>query len=1008
MIPQQLTLKNFLSYHEATLDFRGLHTACICGPNGAGKSSLLEAITWVLWGQTRAASDEDAINSAASEARVDFIFQTDGQTYRVIRSRRRGGNSTLELQVQTGQGKFRSLTGKAVRATQQEIIALLKLDYDTFINSAYLRQGRADEFMMRRPSERKQILADLLKLDRYEQLGDRAKDLSRQFKGQAEQLVRGLEQMEEQLAQIEAIATQRQAVRERLETLSQTQERERVQLQQLRELAQQRQALQQHLDWQQQQYQSLVRDGDRLRQDRETFAKELAQLQQFVAREAEIEAQYQRYLSLQKQEETFAAKFQAFQKAREKLTQLRQQQSEQINELDLQKRTHSSQLESLQGQLQETREILASSEEVREALVQLQAHREQLQKLDELQHHVAPLLQRRQVICAEIDRASARLNARLEQLQATESQLNEQMEAVPQVKSQVLQVERELKELEKKQVYRQRVEEKGQERKNFQQRLQENQRLYERQMGELSQKLELLKTPGAACPVCDRALDNNLLEHVVGKTQKEYQEIEQQFWVLREQMTACERELQLLRAEYRQLADELKPYDQLLQRRGKLSAKLDNTDEIKSRMAEIAAEKAKLERSLSIGNYAMELHEELQALDGELQRLNYDEKTHAIARGEEKRWRWAEIKQAKIDDAKRRQTQLAAKEPQLQAKIAELEAAILKLQQDSPLQKQIVALEQQVEQIGYDPQQHRSLSQERQKAQSWELKYQQIEQSKQQLPRQRERLAQLDESCRVKESEKKLCESQLKELTEQIGQTTDYRDAIQKLEWQIQQRRQKLDEAIAQQGKLEQTLAQLETLQKQYEDSKTRLDKLKRQQNIYQELAQAFGKNGIQALMIENVLPQLEAQTNHILSRLTGNQLHVQFITQKAGKGRSKKKAAKLIDTLDIHINDARGTRSYETYSGGEGFRINFAIRLALAKLLAQRSGTSLQMLIVDEGFGTQDSEGCDRLIAAINAISSDFACILAVTHMPQFKEAFQHRIEVRKTEKGSILAIAS
>ena len=64
-------------------------------------------------------------------------------------------------------------------------------------------------------------------------------------------------------------------------------------------------------------------------------------------------------------------------------------------------------------------------------------------------------------------------------------------------------------------------------------------------------------------------------------------------------------------------------------------------------------------------------------------------------------------------------------------------------------------------------------------------------------------------------------------------------------------------------------------------------------------------------------------------------------------------------------------------------------------------------MLIVDEGFGTQDSEGCDRLIAAINAIASDFSCILTVTHMPHFKEAFQARIEVHKTESGSQLHLS-
>ncbi|HHP7244889.1 MAG TPA: SbcC/MukB-like Walker B domain-containing protein, partial [Elainellaceae cyanobacterium] len=156
------------------------------------------------------------------------------------------------------------------------------------------------------------------------------------------------------------------------------------------------------------------------------------------------------------------------------------------------------------------------------------------------------------------------------------------------------------------------------------------------------------------------------------------------------------------------------------------------------------------------------------------------------------------------------------------------------------------------------------------------------------------------------------------------------------------------------------------------------------------------------SLMIENVLPQLEAEANQILGRLSANQLHVQFVTQRAGR----RKSSRLIDTLDILIADIQGTRPYETYSGGEAFRVNFAIRLALARLLAQRSGTSLQMLIVDEGFGTQDAAGCDRLISAINAIASDFACILTVTHMPHLKEAFQTRIEVQKTPDGSTLQL--
>ncbi len=99
MIPLKLVLKNFLSYREATLDFRGLHTACICGANGAGKSSLLEAIAWAVWGQSRAAAEDDVIHIGTQEAQVDFTFSNNQQTYRIIRSRYRGQSSSLEFQV---------------------------------------------------------------------------------------------------------------------------------------------------------------------------------------------------------------------------------------------------------------------------------------------------------------------------------------------------------------------------------------------------------------------------------------------------------------------------------------------------------------------------------------------------------------------------------------------------------------------------------------------------------------------------------------------------------------------------------------------------------------------------------------------------------------------------------------------------------------------------------------------------------------------------------------------
>ena len=92
--------------------------------------------------------------------------------------------------------------------------------------------------------------------------------------------------------------------------------------------------------------------------------------------------------------------------------------------------------------------------------------------------------------------------------------------------------------------------------------------------------------------------------------------------------------------------------------------------------------------------------------------------------------------------------------------------------------------------------------------------------------------------------------------------------------------------------------------------------------------------------------------------------------------------------------------------SGGEAFRVNFAIRLALSEVLAQRAGARLQTLVIDEGFGSQDVQGRQRLIEAINQVRGDFAKILVITHIDELKDAFPTRIEVEKTDQGSSIRV--
>ena len=78
MIPIDLKIEGFLSYLDPVeIDFTGFDLACITGENGAGKSSILDAITWALFGKARR-QDESLINLNSNKALVSLTFDYEG------------------------------------------------------------------------------------------------------------------------------------------------------------------------------------------------------------------------------------------------------------------------------------------------------------------------------------------------------------------------------------------------------------------------------------------------------------------------------------------------------------------------------------------------------------------------------------------------------------------------------------------------------------------------------------------------------------------------------------------------------------------------------------------------------------------------------------------------------------------------------------------------------------------------------------------------------------------
>jgi exonuclease SbcC len=213
----------------------------------------------------------------------------------------------------------------------------------------------------------------------------------------------------------------------------------------------------------------------------------------------------------------------------------------------------------------------------------------------------------------------------------------------------------------------------------------------------------------------------------------------------------------------------------------------------------------------------------------------------------------------------------------------------------------------------------------------------------------------------------------------------------------MQQDERRLRQAL---GALEGELERLRSLEEGRRPKVEALNQAASDKAVHDELAAAFGKNGVQALIIDGVLPEIADEANLLLSQMTGAN-----VAGDDHQRETQKKA--VVETLDIKVCDELGDkRSYEMFSGGEAFRINFALRIALSRLLARRAGAPLPTLIIDEGFGTQDSGGRERLVEAIQAIQDDFRCLLVITHVEELRDAFPVRIEVTKTPAGSTIAV--
>ena len=182
MRPLRISIEGLRSFRaEAGIDF-GDHTrVAVIGDTGAGKSSILEAMTYALYGQTSLGgkSKRELMNDTSDVMRVVLRFRVSGEEWEVTRvDRRAGGGGLRPPQAQLIRygpaGETLDRVGQ-VRPVNERVQALIGLDSDAFLRTVILPQGRFARLLVEdAPSARTEILRQVWQTRDLEAAGDLA------------------------------------------------------------------------------------------------------------------------------------------------------------------------------------------------------------------------------------------------------------------------------------------------------------------------------------------------------------------------------------------------------------------------------------------------------------------------------------------------------------------------------------------------------------------------------------------------------------------------------------------------------------------------------------------------------------------------------------------------------------------------------------------------------------------------------------------------------------------
>lgn len=1016
MLLHKISLKGFLSYYgqetadgsinPVVIDFRRSPLWLINGHNGTGKSSLFDAITFALYGEHRGGKNgaKNLIHDRANKAQIELEIELEGKTYLIQRTitRKNRGKSVENW------GIVRDLSAPkhpAIPNTENKVTnwveERLKISYETFVSCVLLRQGEADIFLKAQPKKRKECLMSLLDLEFYKNLGDRAREELNKYKQESDRI-------EQELGNIEPITED--DIQEQQETIDK--------IEGLLTCLRERQAdVNQQLE--------NAREVIDYRKRIEVKRKQQESDRAILDREPIIKSNIQRYRELQRAIELLNSLW----RERERLSA----EEEKIQVTDEALETQKITLEMIQLDLESAsreKEAIEESSELLDRLIEefQQCHHslekegndlKQVKKLEQLieeeKERLVPYevllrdadeIERNYWRYRELDRAVpllGNLRSCQEKLLGIEQQLIELQESEKHSRQRIATIKLEKQDIEK------RIHSLYGEIDCIQEKLQNK----KSRLSILVEKLQYRKeiSHASECPTCGSHLDDPDVQRRLQQEERSWQEevtaLQQEQVSLEEFLTIKNGEKNTIDFQLRELAEQIsrleielaviqtnqrstensrnelhRSISQYREETGIWLSQLEQLSELElelQKLAGVSQQQEKLKNARITENIVKERVEKFQV---EIDRLPYFSESERLQLDFER----AEIMQL-LEEAEEEKRDIVTAYEEIISRINQLEL------NKSNEETRITSLEEKLQELEERKQQHEREIEEGKNHLSEEWQNHPACKNKRSLDkliRERDHLSDAEKHEReLQEARERISKlaGEIETLQtsldnipiEHYRPVSEVQSELEEIECSIREEDQKLNTE-------RQKLGAMNARKERFNKLEAQQKEVEREYGYYKDLAEAFGKKGLQARIIQEAQEKIKLNANRTLQHLSNGRWQIDL------QGND--------DDLNIVAKDLSQaetpTRQFEYLSGGEKFIVSVSIAVAIGQSIA--GGRTVNTLIIDEGFGSLDDEKRPLMVNEIRRLSSDILSggrVIIVSHQEDVLEEFDHRYRV-------------